>query len=169
MSTPLSVVEAPEEPISTQTRDTDMQDVTMESIGLDQEMKPAEGAATETTGAADTATETTAEPPKKAKPKKKKGWKGWALVLEDEEGNVIEVRDRGESPDTTARRKQEEELREEGKVEVRQTRRGARASLPRGMFLVGILALTGRVVGCEKGCDAEYCCCSWGDGESDEA
>ena len=29
---------------------------------------------------------------------KKKGWKGWALVLEDEEGNVIEVRNRGESP-----------------------------------------------------------------------
>lgn len=35
------------------------------------------------------------EKPKKGK---KKGWKGWALVVEDEEGNVIEVRDRGESP-----------------------------------------------------------------------
>lgn len=36
----------------------------------------------------------------KAKPKKKKkGWKGWALVIEDDDGNVLEVRDRGESPD----------------------------------------------------------------------
>ena len=28
-----------------------------------------------------------------AKGKKKKGWKGWALVVEDDAGNVIEVKD----------------------------------------------------------------------------
>jgi len=44
----------------------------------------------------------------KPKKKKKKGWKGWALVLEDEEGNVIEVRDRGESPETEKRRVEED-------------------------------------------------------------
>ena len=35
------------------------------------------------------------EPSKK---RKKRGWKGWALVVEDAEGNVLEVRERGESP-----------------------------------------------------------------------
>lgn len=35
----------------------------------------------------------------KPKKKKKKGWKGWALVIEDDDGNVLEVRDRGESPE----------------------------------------------------------------------
>ena len=33
------------------------------------------------------------------KKKRKKGWKGWALVVEDEAGNVLEVRDRGDSPE----------------------------------------------------------------------
>jgi hypothetical protein len=35
----------------------------------------------------------------KPKKKKKKGWKGWALVIEDDDGNVLEVRERGESPE----------------------------------------------------------------------
>ena len=35
---------------------------------------------------------------KRGKKGKKRGWKGWALVLEDEDGNVIDVRDGGESP-----------------------------------------------------------------------
>ena len=48
----------------------------------------------------------------KPKKKKKKGWKGWALVLEDEEGNVIEVRDRGESPETEKRRVEEDAEKE---------------------------------------------------------
>ena len=34
---------------------------------------------------------------KRGKKGKRKGWKGWALVLEDEDGNVIDVRDDGES------------------------------------------------------------------------
>ena len=40
--------------------------------------------------------------PMRLRKRKKKGWKGWAVVVEDEEGNVIEVRDRGESPPKVA-------------------------------------------------------------------
>lgn len=33
------------------------------------------------------------------KRRKRPGWKGWALVVEDAEGNVLEYRPRGESPE----------------------------------------------------------------------
>ena len=33
------------------------------------------------------------------KRRKRPGWKGWALVVEDEQGNVLEYRPRGESPE----------------------------------------------------------------------
>jgi hypothetical protein len=33
-----------------------------------------------------------------AKKKKKRGWKGWALVVEDDDGNLLEVREDGSPP-----------------------------------------------------------------------
>ena len=50
--------------------------------------------------------------PKPKPKKKKKGWKGWALVIEDDDGNVLEVRDGGDMPD------EEEKVDEQGRGEV---------------------------------------------------
>ena len=52
----------------------------------------------------------------KPKKRKKKGWKGWALVIEDDDGNVLEVRDRGESPETA--RKAAEAVQSQAKEEI---------------------------------------------------
>ncbi|ORX41086.1 hypothetical protein BD324DRAFT_613126 [Kockovaella imperatae] len=60
------------------------------------------------------------------KRKKRPGWKGWALVVEDEAGNVLEYRPRGESPEPGA----QDTTSGEGSAAVDPTMRKAKSMSP---------------------------------------
>lgn len=81
----------------------------------------------------------------KPKKKKRKGWKGWAMVVEDEDGNVLEIRD---GPEVDAEAKEaaldEAEVEAEGepgtdsKVEVLDGQESGGANAQRGEERSGV-------------------------------